>query len=405
MSGRGGRLAGGRRALRIARLIAAKDLRQRIRDRSALLLSVVVPLGLALIFSQLVGPGTAFHASYAVVDLDGGALGTTFRNEVLGSLETAGVADLVDVPTEAAARAAVGAGVDAAIIIPQGFSQAITGGQATTIEIVGARDSGLAVEVARAAAQRFGNQVSTVQLSVATVTALAGAPPDAAGLATITAATATPAVTLVDAPADSRQLDLATFFSASMAAMFLFFSAQLGIVSVFEERRAGTLGRILAGPVAPWTILAGKLAGAFAISALAITTLVLATSLLIGADWGPPAGVAALSLGLIVAALGISAAVTSFASNASAAGAAGSSVAITLAILGGVFSPSAQGPAFLSTLALLTPHGWFLRGLGDLHGQGATLADALPAVLVLVAMGVVTGSIGVLRARRLVRAR
>jgi linearmycin/streptolysin S transport system permease protein len=405
MSRRHGRLAGSRSSLRIARLIATKDLRQRIRDRSALLLSVVVPLGLALIFSQLVGAGAAFHASYAVVDLDSGALGTAFRDEVLGSLETAGVADIVDVPTEAAARAAVGAGTDAAVIIPQGFSQAIAGGAASTIEIVGARGSGLAVAVARAAAQRFGNQVSVSQLSVATVTALAGSPPDDADLARITAATATPAVTLADALARSRQLDLVTFFSASMTAMFLFFSAQLGIVSVFEERRSGTLGRILAGPVAPWTILAGKLAGTFAICALAIATLALTTSVLIGADWGPPAGVAALSLGLIVAALGISAAVISFASNASAASAAGSSVAITLAILGGTFSPSAHGPAFVSTLALVTPHGWFLRGLGDLHGQGATLADALPAVLVLLAMGLVTGTIGVLRARRLVQAR
>jgi linearmycin/streptolysin S transport system permease protein len=405
MDGRDARSANGRRSLRIAALIAAKDVRQRLRDGSALVLSVIVPLGLALIFSQLIGPGARFHASYAVVDLDSGPLGTAFREQALGGLVAAGVADVLDVPTEAAAREAVGAGVDAAVIIPQGFSQAIETGQATSLQVVGAADRALAVELARAVARRFGDEVSIVGLSVATVTALAGTPDDAGRAAIAAAASASPAAALVDVVARSRQLDQATFYSAAMAAMFLFFAAQLGLVSVHEERRAGTLGRILAGPVAPWTVVAGKLAGAFAISTLTMAILVVATSLLIGADWGAPAGVAALSLGLIVAAIGISAAVTSFASSASVAAAAGSSAAIALAILGGSFAPTAHGPAFLSALALLTPHGWFLRGLADLHGRGATIADALPAVLVLLAMGLATGAIGTLRARRLVTAR
>ena len=45
--------------LRVALLIAAKDLRQRFRDRSALIFAIVAPLGLALIFSRLIGPAAA----------------------------------------------------------------------------------------------------------------------------------------------------------------------------------------------------------------------------------------------------------------------------------------------------------------------------------------------------------
>jgi ABC-2 type transport system permease protein len=59
----------------------------------------------------------------------------------------------------------------------------------------------------------------------------------------------------------------------------------------------------------------------------------------------------------------------------------------------------------MNQLSLLTPHAWFLRGLGDLHGTGAVAADALPAAGVLAAMGVITGLIGFARARRLVVAR
>ena len=79
------------RPMRIALLVALKDLRQRLRDRSALLVSVVAPLGLAFIFSQLLAGATDFHATYVVADMDGGAARpTVLRKDVIGSLEERG---------------------------------------------------------------------------------------------------------------------------------------------------------------------------------------------------------------------------------------------------------------------------------------------------------------------------
>lgn len=394
--------------MRVAVLIALKDLKQRLRDRSALLVSVVAPLGLALIFSSLLAGATGFHATYVVADLDGGDLARVLRQDVIGSLVEAEVAEVTDVATEAEARAAVEAGdTTAAFIIPAGFTLAIQSGQPVTIEIVGAKGSDLGTEIARSLAQRFGDGVVAIQLSVATVAKLAGGPLDPADQGRIVgvAAAAPPPLALVDVEASLRQLSLPTYFSASMAILFLFFSAQIGFVSLFEERRQGTLGRILAGPVRPSTILLGKTLGGFTLSVAAMTILVIATTALIGADWGPPVGVAAMVVGGIVAALGIASLVISFARTAESAGAASSAVAITLGILGGTFTPTSQAPELMSTLALATPHGWFMRGLGDMHGTGASIVDALPAVGVLLAMGLVTGGIGMLRARRLVTPR
>ena len=62
--------------MRIVFLVALKDLRQRLRDRTALLVSVVAPLGLAFIFSQLLAGATDFRAVYVVADMDGGPLAT-----------------------------------------------------------------------------------------------------------------------------------------------------------------------------------------------------------------------------------------------------------------------------------------------------------------------------------------
>ena len=393
--------------MRIALLIAAKDLRQRLRDRSALLVAVVAPLGLAVIFSSLLAGATEFHATYSVANLDGGDLSIVLRTQVLGSLVDAGVADVTDAASEQAARDAVEAGTaDAAFIIPAGFSAGIRALTPVTIEIVGARSAGLATEIARAVARRFGDGVVSVQLAVTTVEDLTGAPLDAQDVGRIAgeASAATPPATLVDVTTDLRQLTMATYFSASMAILFLFFSAQMGIVSLFEERRQGTLARILAGPIRPWTVVAGKMIGGFAISAAAMAILVVATTLLLGAHWGPPLGVALVVFGGIVSALGIAALVSSFAKTAEAAGAASSAVAITLGILGGTFTPTSQAPEVLATLSLLTPHGWFMRGLGDMQGGGG-VADALPAVGVLLGIGLLTGAFGLARARRLVTAR
>ena len=394
--------------MRVAFLIAAKDLRQRLRDRSALLTAIVAPLGLAIIFSQLLGGVTGFSTTWVVVNQDGGYLANVLRVDVIGALERGGVAVVHDAPTEAEGLAAVDDGTDdVAFIIPPGFSDAIRAGEPVTLRVVGARDETLSTEIARSVAQRFGDEVVAVQLSVETVQTLVGPslpPAEKARIATEAAAAAPPAA-LMDQQAAIRQLSLPTYFAASMAILFLLFSAQIGMVSLFGERRRGTLARILAGPVRPQTVLVGKTLAAFLMGLVAMTTLVVATTLLIDADWGPPLGVAAMVVAGIISAIGIATLVTSFAHTAQSAAAANGAVAITLGILGGTFSPTSQAPEVLATLSLLTPHGWFLRGLGDMQGTGSTAADCLPAVAVLLTMGLVTGGIGMLRARSLVAPR
>ena len=396
--------------MRTALLITAKDLRQRLRDRSIIVFAVIAPLGLAVIFSMLLRGATSFHADYVVVDLDGGSLATTFTEQVLGGLKDSGVATIETRATEADARQAVevanaeGWKADAAFVIPIGFSEAIAAGQPTSIAILGAKDAGLGTEIARSVAARFADGVASVQLAVLTVGDLRGTPPAGADMAAIVAAAQQPAIALVDTGTDLRQLSWATFFSSAMAVLFLFFAVQSGMLSLFEERRQGTLARMLAGPIRPGTILAGKAFGSFVTGVASLVVLIVATTVLLGADWGPPPGVALIVVSAVISAIGITTLVTSFMKTADGAGAANSAVAMTLGILGGTFSPTAQAPEAMQALSLVTPHAWFLRGLAEMQGGGA-IADALPAAGVLLTTGLVTGAIGFARARRLVAPR
>ena len=396
--------------MRFALLIAARDLRQRIRDRSVVLFAVVAPLGLAVIFSQLLAGTSDFRAVYAVVDLDGGSLSKAFGDEVLAGLHDAGLATIEVRATEADARAVVESKAgepghaDAAFVLPAGFTAAITAGTPTSIQILGARDASFKTEVARSVATRFANGVAGIQLAAATVGTLRGLPATGADLARIVQLAQQPVLALADSQASTRQLSSTTYYSAAMAILFLFFAAQSGLLSLFEERRQGTLARMLAGPIRPGSVLLGKALGSLGTGLVAMTLLVVATTATVGASWGPPVGVALVVLAAVLCAIGLTAFVTSFFRTVDGAGSANSAVAITLGILGGTFTSVTQAPDAMQAVSLVTPHAWFLRGLAEMQG-GGSIADALPSIGVLLAMALVTGGIGFARSGRLVAAR
>ena len=88
-----------------ASLIARKDLKLRIRDRSAFIVGVLAPLGLAFIFNLVLGNVAEgdFVPVIAIADLDGGAVSEGFV-AVLDQIDADGVIDVAERPTNAAAK-------------------------------------------------------------------------------------------------------------------------------------------------------------------------------------------------------------------------------------------------------------------------------------------------------------
>jgi ABC-2 type transport system permease protein len=186
-----------------------------------------------------------------------------------------------------------------------------------------------------------------------------------------------------------------------MAVLFVFFAAQFGVVGLLAERRNGTLARMLASPVAPSTILFGKVLVSFVLAAVSMGVVVLATTQLMGASWGDPVAVTALVLATAAAATGIATLVVGFARTEEQAGGAIAIVAMSLAVLGGSFFPLSQAPESLVALSVITPHAWFLRGVGDLAAGGG-IDTVLTPLAILLAVAAVTGGLGLARARRVV---
>jgi ABC-2 type transport system permease protein len=394
--------------MRAALSIAARSLRQRIRDRSAILFAVVIPLGLAAAFTLLIPRGATFHAEYVVHDADGGPIATALVDHVLGALVESGVADVTQVDSAAAALAALDAGeTSAAILIPEGFSDAVTSGSPTEIRIVGIPDSPLGTQIAKSVIGGFANQVGAIQLSIATAADWQpGEPAPAIAPASVAAVENLPdPLAVSDAVLERRQATTASYYAGAMAIMFLFFATIYGPIGILAERRSGTLARLLAAPIRPASIVLGASLASFVLGLVSMTVLVVATTLLLGAEWGPPALVAPLVLAAVISAMGISMLICTLARTEEQAGGWNAMVAITFAILGGAMIPLSNAPELLRQLGLVTPHAWFLRAIDSMAGASVQFGDIVPSLLALLAIGVLTGAVGLVRSQNSLVAR
>ena len=109
--------------MRAAVLISLKDLKARLRDWSALLFAIVVPLGLAFIFSLIFSGLSGKAISLGVVNADRGVVAQQFISNVLGPAGRTGLIAVHREATVARARALAASGtLNAVIVIPAGFS-------------------------------------------------------------------------------------------------------------------------------------------------------------------------------------------------------------------------------------------------------------------------------------------
>src|SRR5207249_4010142 len=126
--------------MRIALVIAAKDLRQRLRDRSALVVGVAAPLMLAVIISAALG-GTgfnSFHATYALYDGDHGPVARSFT-AIFGTPQLRRAVRIRTVRSAAEAASLTKHDLAAAFVIPPGFSGSVTAGDRAAVRVIRSR--------------------------------------------------------------------------------------------------------------------------------------------------------------------------------------------------------------------------------------------------------------------------
>jgi ABC-2 type transport system permease protein len=383
-------------------VMAAKDVAQRSRDRSAFILGLVGPLALALILGGTLGGAddpAAFKLGVAVED--DGPVADGFL-EVLAALEDNGVVEVTTAPERADLERLVdNGGVAAGFHIDVGFSDAVLAAEPSTITVVGDPGSPVATDVAEAIADSFEAELHYVSL----VTTSAFAIDDSAGetdrIAELTsAALAEPIpIDLVPIESEGRGQDLSTYYAVSLSVFFLFFTVQFGVLSLIEEREGGTLDRILMAPIARSAVVTGKMMSSMFVGGLSMVMLVAATTLLGGAKWGDPVAVGVLIVVGVMVATSVAVVVAAVARSAEQATSFGAAVALVLGLLGGTFFPVSQTDGFLSTASFLSPHRWLLEAFRDVS-FGAGVSDLGLTLAVLLAFTAVVGGIGLVSTQR-----
>jgi len=377
-------------------IVAGNELRQRLRDRSALIVAFVAPLTLTALIS-LVPFESGFHASFVVADEDAGILSTVFVDDVLGSAEIREVADIGEVDSIDAARREVDAGrADAAFVLPAGFSDDALSGAGTGITVVVKSDKPIAGAVARSIGSGFSARLDAYRIASQAAEDTGSAPPTLDS-----AASGTGVIDVVPQGAGGRELTSADYFAPAMAIFFVFFAVGTGARSLLTERSNGTLTRLRASPLSARTLLFGKALASFVIGLVSMLVVIGASALLLGARWGDPVAVLGLIVAVTLVATAITWTIATFVTTEEQAVAFTSLVAVGLGLLGGSFFPLALAPERLQRLASLTPNGQALQGFTDLSidAGGAALTGRL---VVLVCIALVVGAVALTRSHRLV---
>ena len=385
--------------MRAVLTIAGKDLRQRLRDRSAIVLAFVAPLVLAVIIGGALGSSTIdFHATVAVADEDGGPVATAFVRDVLGSPQLREVVTTVPARDAAQARAMVDdEEVGAAFVIPPAYSSDVLSGRRAALGVVTRSTDVVAQTMVRGIADQFTGRLNGVALAVNTAAALGQPAPDVSSVAR-----QPPPIQAVTTSASRGDPSPAAYFGPAMAMFFLFFTVGMAARSLFAERANATLGRLLAAPIPARAVLLGKVVASLVIGFASMIVVVGVTGALLGANWGDPVAVLVLIVAVVLFATSVTWLLATFAKTEEQAMAAASVVAMVLSLLGGSFFPIDQAPQAFRQVALLTPNGRALRGFADLDALGGGLSTVMPHVVVIFAVTAVVVVLAAARSRRLV---
>jgi ABC-2 type transport system permease protein len=373
-----------------ALLIAAKDIRQRLRDRSAVLVGVVAPLVMALLMSLAFSGTEKFHYTLALSSADGGPVAAA----VVSALEAPGLRRIVTVrryPTAAAATAAVhDRKAQAGLVIPAGFSAAATGPRPLPLTTLTSVNDSISASVTSSIVSSFVSQLNADRLSVATATASGSTVP--LGTLSALASRLSIPVQAVARPVGARQLKVISYYAPSMSIFFVFFLVGYTARSFFVDRDEGMIERMRAAPVRPVDILAGKSLSVLVFGLASLLVIAAVTTAAFGADWGSPLAVVVVCAALVLSVVAVTALVMMAARTKRQAEGISSAVVFGLALLGGNFVFVSQSPAVMQRIALLTPNGWALRAFTDLSTTGGGLGSAAVPVLAILAF---TAAVGV----------
>jgi ABC-2 type transport system permease protein len=214
----------------------------------------------------------------------------------------------------------------------------------------------------------------------------------------------TPILVASSPPGVRRPIDGNNGFQVAItgnAVLFGFFIALTCALSFVEERRTGTLRRVMAAPVSRRLFVLAKLVPFVVIGAIQMAFLFGLGAILFGLRvGGSVVALILLCLAVVLCATSLGLLIASFSGTEKQVGGIGSICLLVMGLAGGAMVPRMLMPAALQQLGLCTPQAWALDGYYELLVRdGASLADVAPQIAAVTAFAVAFAIVGALRFR------
>jgi ABC-2 type transport system permease protein len=379
--------------------IAAVNLKRFVRDRSNVFFVFIFPMLLILVLGSAFGGD--FQARLGVVANSSGPL----ANDLISRVEAIETVNVVGADSAAGALRAVERGeLEAAVIIPAGYDQAITSGTAVEVEFIARSaqeasslrsnvDSAITQQAVVLRAARFAESEGLASFDDALATARAGA--QNIGQVTV-------GVTAVGEAFALDQLGQFDSSAQTQLLLFVFLTSLAGSAALIQTRRLGVARRMVSTPTQVRNVLIGEGLGRFAVALVQGLFIMIGTWLIFGVDWGNPTLAAVILVLFSLVGSGAAMLMGALFSNDEQAGGMGVLLGLGLAALGGcmvplqVFELIAPG---LYTVAHVTPHAWGLEAFDSIVLNSGTFSDIVVFLLILVGYAVVFYGLAIWRLR------
>ena len=371
--------------MKLAALLARKDLQQTMRDRLSFVFILVMPLAFTLFFGLLFGANSSSNKlPLAVWDADGGAA----AKQLVAALDKSAVVTVVAKQGAAFEKWMADDRAAAGLVIPKGYSDAVAGRQAGVAD--DRLDPGLERRLDRRrrgalARRRSGDRRARVARGRRGP--LGDAHATRPGLPrgrrssrrrrpgrSSRQALAHPAVStkVVEAGAAAGQTPSGFVLSSpGMMVNFILFSLMTAGIALIVERQNGTLQRLMTTRLRRWELIGGKAAGMFLLTFVQQALLIAVAQLFFGVDYlRDPAAllVMMVSLSLVASTLGLL--LASVLKSEQALIATTVLVSMAVAALSGAWFPLEIAGQGFQTVGHMLPTAWILDGLRGIVVRG-----------------------------------
>jgi ABC-2 type transport system permease protein len=308
------------------------------------------------------------------------------------------------------AKADVASGkIDGFLAFPADFTQALTTGQKTSLEIYAKPEATNTRMALNGLAQSLVSQIEAQRVVALSLISIQGQTGGSQAdlqqtFARIFGNQNSNGQSLITFQAQDqgqlKPISASSYTVPGYLVMFVFFAAAISAVEIIRERKNHTLERLLATSVTKESILGGIYVGNVFKGLIQITIFWAMGILVFHVDMGyAPWAVLLISLLMVLMSAAFSVMLSTLARTDRGASAIAVLCSLLLAPLGGCWWPLFIVPHWMQVLAKFTPHGWANTGFNKLMLFGADGSAALPEMLALLGFGAAFLIIAVLNFR------